>query len=898
MTLSKYREKRTFTQTPEPTGGKVSKTELRFVVQKHAASHLHYDFRLEMNGVLKSWAVPKGPSTDPSVKRLAMMVEDHPYDYRSFEGIIPKGQYGGGTVIVWDEGNYVPVNDKAADKAVSEKDLLHQLKNGKIVFVLNGKKLKGEFALVKTGGRGENAWLLMKVKDEFASKKDITKQDESVQSGKTLQEVAATSTNIYGSSNKRSDNGKAVTVKGKTSKQPAGDVADQVVAKDADAILNKAKKAKFPANLSPMMATLVDQPFDEEGWQYEIKWDGYRALAFLNKGTLTLQSRNNKSFDDKFYPVYDALKKLHLDAILDGEIVVADDNGMANFSKLQNWRSDADGRLLFYVFDILWLEGKSLVELPLAERRVVLEAHLPEDDIIHLSKSFNGTGTEVYAAAEKMGLEGIMAKKTNSIYLPGDRSANWLKIKTQSRQEVVIGGFTKNEGSSKSFSSLLVGVFENEKLMYTGKIGTGFSEKLQAELMQQFRKLVVKTCPFVDEPDVNKPSRFRHSPPKAAATWLKPQLVCEVSFREMTNDGVMRHPSFKGMREDKPAKEVVLEKKVATKKIVHSKKIKEIVAAPKQAERKTLLNPSEETQVKTIRGHEIKFTNLSKVYWPKEGITKRDMLNYYYQSAPFILPYLKNRPQSLNRYPNGINGMSFYQKDVTGKVPEWVPTFPYTTEGVHKNFMVCNDEAGLLYMASLGCIELNPWSSRITHPDNPDWCVIDLDPGKKNTFNQVIETANVTKQVLDAADIPSFCKTSGSTGLHIYIPLNAKYTYEESKEFARIIAHLVNNELPDFTSLERTLVKRKGKLYIDFLQNRPQATLASVYSLRPKPFATVSMPLHWEEVKTGLKMNDFTIHNAMARIKEVGDLFAPVLGKGINLNRSLANLKNAFATGG
>jgi len=893
MSLSKYREKRSFTQTPEPKGGKPGNRELRFVVQKHAASHLHYDFRLEMSGVLKSWAIPKGPSMDPAIKRLAVMVEDHPYDYRSFEGIIPKGQYGGGTVIVWDEGTYVPVNDKAVNKATSEKDLLRQLKSGKVVFILKGKKLKGEFALIKTGGRGENAWLLMKVKDEFASKADVTRQDKSVQSGKTLEEVEATTTNIYGSTNKPGDKDK-VPVKSKTKKQPAAQVIDDAGRIDADSILNKAKKAKFPANLLPMMATLVDKPFDEKGWQYEIKWDGYRALAYLNKGAVTLQSRNNKSFNDKFYSVYNALKKLPLNAVLDGEIIVADDAGIANFSQLQNWRSEADGRLLFYVFDILWLNGKSLLELPLAERRIVLEAHLPGDDIIQLSKSFNGSGTEVFAAAEKMGLEGIMAKKLNSVYLPGDRSANWLKIKTQSRQEVVIGGFTKNEGSSKSFSALLVGVFENGKLNYTGKIGTGFSEKLQTEMMGQFRKLVVKKCPFINEPDINKPSRFRNSPPKAVATWMKPQLVCEVSFREMTNDGVMRHPSFKGMREDKPAKEVILEKEVPTKKIVRSKKIAGIVSTPKQAVQKTLLNPSEETQVKTIRGHELKFTNLSKVYWPKERITKRDMLDYYYQVAPFILPYLKNRPQSLNRYPNGINGMSFYQKDVTGKVPEWVPTFPYSTEGVHKNFMVCNDEAGLLYMASLGCIELNPWSSRITNPDNPDWCVIDLDPGKKNTFQQVIETANVTKTILDEATIPSCCKTSGSTGLHIYIPLNAKYSYEESKEFARIIAHLVNNELPAFTSIERSVVKRKGKLYIDFLQNRPQATLAAVYSLRPKPFATVSMPLHWEEVKAGLKMTDFTIHNAMSRIKEVGDLFSPVLGKGINLNKALTNLKNAF----
>ncbi|MEJ7586757.1 MAG: non-homologous end-joining DNA ligase [Ferruginibacter sp.] len=298
-----------------------------------------------------------------------------------------------------------------------------------------------------------------------------------------------------------------------------------------------------------------------------------------------------------------------------------------------------------------------------------------------------------------------------------------------------------------------------------------------------------------------------------------------------------------------------------------------------------------------ISGYELKFTNLGKLYWPRDRISKRDMLNYYYEVAPYMLPYLKDRPQSLNRHPNGIDGMNFYQKDVTGKVPDWIATFPYTTEGVNKNFMVCKNESDILYMASLGCIELNPWSSRTSKPGNPDWCIIDLDPGKKNTFEQVIETALVTKSVLDTAKVDAYCKTSGSTGLHIYIPLGAKYTYEESKEFARIIARLVNNLAPSFTSIERTVSKRKGKLYIDFLQNRPQATLAAAYSLRPKPMATVSMPLHWSEVKKGLKMGDFTIRNAMQRIKEQGDIFKPVLGKGINLKTAVTNLNKLLVAG-
>jgi bifunctional non-homologous end joining protein LigD len=359
----------------------------------------------------------------------------------------------------------------------------------------------------------------------------------------------------------------------------------------------------------------------------------------------------------------------------------------------------------------------------------------------------------------------------------------------------------------------------------------------------------------------------------------------------MTSDGVMRHPSFQGMRVDKPAKQIVLEKESNAKNILKSNELnKKMIAAPVKQDRKTLLNPSENSQVRKIGGHEIKFNNLSKYYWPKEKITKRDLLNYYYQVSSYILPYLKNRPQSLNRFPNGITGKSFYQKDVTGKVPGWIEKFPYVSEGINKNFMLCNNEATLLYMASLGCIEFNPWSSTVKKPDNPDWCIIDLDPDK-NTFEQVIESAKVTRQILQSAGIDCYCKTSGSTGLHIYIPLGKKYTYQDSKEFARVIAHMVNNELPEFTSIERQIADRDGKMYVDFLQNRPQATVAAAYSLRPKPGATVSMPLHWDEVKKGLKMSDFNIHNAVARIKEQGDIFSPVLGKGINMKQALKNLQ-------
>lgn len=890
MALEKYRAKRDASKTPEPFGGKGDDAVLRFVIQKHAASHLHYDFRLEMEGVLKSWAVPKGPSTDPEIKRLAMMVEDHPYDYRTFEGIIPHGQYGGGTVIVWDEGTYEPAESEAVTKEERDNELRQGLQKGKIKFVLKGRKLRGEFALVKAHGRGENGWLLMKLDDRYASKDDITKKDRSVVSDKTLDEVAATSTNVYGKT--KAEAGQEKIKK----KVKAKEEAPREVKLQADTLLQKGKRSKIPAGIKPMLATLVKAPFDDPDWTYEVKWDGYRALAYVNKGAVELASRNNKSFTEKYYPITAAMAPWDIDVVLDGEILVIGKDGKANFGALQNWRSEADGDLVYYAFDLLWYEGRDIMQLPLLERQAILKEVLPtNDDSIRLSKVFTAKGREFFEAAKKMQLEGIMAKKSTSKYDPDARSKEWLKIKVNQRQEVVIGGFTNNVGSAKTFSSLLLGVFENGKFQYVGKVGTGFSEKMQKDMMEKFRPLITKKMPFSSEPDVNKPSRFRPNPPKAEATWLKPELVCEVSFTEVTSDGVFRHPSYEGMRSDKKATSVVRETATETEVMTGNtgtatelNEAEKMVAAPKGGDRKTLLNPKEEVQVKKINGHDIKFTNLSKRYWPEDGYTKRDMFNYYYKVADYILPYLKDRPLSLNRFPGGIHGPSFYQKDVKGKAPDWAKTFPYTTsDGEDKEYLVGDDEATLLWMASLGCIEVNPWFSTIHHPDHPDYCVIDLDPDK-NTFDQVIQVAQEVRKILDDIEVPSFVKTSGSTGIHIYIPLGARYSYDQSQLFAKLIVTLIHTQLGDFTSMERQIKNRDGKMYLDFLQNRPGATIAGPYSLRPKPGATVSMPLHWDEVKKGLKMSDFTIKNAVERIRSEGDLFAGVLGEGIDMAKALA----------
>ncbi|HYC28892.1 MAG TPA: DNA ligase D, partial [Chitinophagaceae bacterium] len=564
----------------------------------------------------------------------------------------------------------------------------------------------------------------------------------------------------------------------------------------------------FPKDVQPMLATLVDKPVEDEGWVYELKWDGYRALSYIKNGKADIRSRNNKSFNEKYYPILEALKSWDINAVVDGEIIVVNDKGFSDFSDLQNWRSEADGQLIYYLFDLLWLDGENLMDKPLHERKELLRSIAPEDDsIIKVSNNFDATGKELFELADKMGLEGIIAKKADSIYIPGTRSKEWLKIKTEKRQEAIIGGYTKNEGTNKQFSALLLGLFEEGEFRHIGVVGTGFNNRNQTELLQKLKPFITKECPFAVVPDYNKPSRFRPDPPKAEVTWVKPHVVVEISYRELTKDGVLRHPSFKGIREDKNAKEVVREQPVPTNKVMQEEKLlqdKKLVAAPGKKERKTLLNPKDETQVRNINGHDLKFTNLSKIYWPKEKVTKRDMLNYYYQVAPYILPYVKDRPQTLNRFPHGIDGESFYQKDVKGKVPDWMGTFPYhsETDGRDKEFLVCTNEASLLYIASLGCIEINPWSSRVEKPDNPDWCIIDLDPDK-NPFDQVIKAAQVTKEVLDSYGIPGYCKTSGSTGLHIYIPLGAKYTYEDSKEFGRAIVKLVHAELPTFTSIER-----------------------------------------------------------------------------------------------
>ncbi|MGZ5189971.1 MAG: DNA ligase D [Flavisolibacter sp.] len=680
---------------------------------------------------------------------------------------------------------------------------------------------------------------------------------------------------------------KKVSKKRSSNSKPEELVVDIKTRKDYSSIIEifkrkipNAPESKMPVDIKPMLTTLVDEPFSDEGWQFELKLDGYRTLAYLNSGKVELRSRNNNSFNKKFQAVYDALTDWNINAVVDGEVVVLNEEGVPDFNGIQLWETHQQGQLVFYVFDLLWIEGIDITSEPLHIRRELLQEVMPDTGIIRFSDHIDEIGVEFFEIAKKNNLEGIIAKRKDSVYIPDFRAKTWLKIKIEEKHEAIICGYTRKRDSDRLFSSLVLGIFENGKIKFIGQAGTGFTAAFQKELINKMNGMVVKNYPFADKPAITDP-----------VVWLKPHLVCEVKYTEMTGEGLMRHASFQGLREDKTAKDLNIEIELNTEELINEIDLVE----------SDLVSKIKTEQLVTIDGHDLKLTNLKKIYWPainpskgirsQEAITKCDMLRYYYNVAEYIMPYMKDRPQSLNRFPDGINGESFYHKNMGGKVDKWLKTFRRISDSSSepKDFLICTNTASLIYMANLGCIEMNPWHSRVQSPHYPDWCVIDLDPGEIS-FEKVIETAQVVHNVLESLQVPSYPKTSGSTGIHIYIPLGAKYNYEQSKQLAELIANMVHEELPSFTSLVRNPQKRQDKIYIDYLQNRPIQTICSPYSVRPKPGATVSMPLHWDEVKKGLKISDFTLMNTLTRLKREGDLFGGVLGKGIDLNKVLKGL--------
>lgn len=625
-----------------------------------------------------------------------------------------------------------------------------------------------------------------------------------------------------------------------------------------------------------MLAKSFETAFDDEDWVFEIKWDGYRAIADLSHKNPLFYSRNGISFLSKFEKVTQDLEQQKYQMILDGEIVAYDEHGKPSFQLLQQIGDNPNLALTYQVFDLLWLNGHSTEELPLLQRKELLKEALIETDVIKYCDHIPEKGINFFNQMKKMQLEGMIAKKASSLYTENHRTNDWLKIKFTSTEEAIICGFTEPRGSRKSFGALILGKYMDGKLVYSGHTGTGFNKESLSQMHERLKELIIKTSPFEKKPKTNMP-----------VTWTKPELVCEIKFSEITKDGIYRHPVFVALREDKNPEEI----SDSTNKIINENpKEMKTKATPKKSTK-----PTEKEKEVTLNRHTVKLTNQDKIYFPKDGITKGDVIEYYQSVAEYILPYLKNRPLSLNRFPNGIEEQGFYQKDAGDNMPEWIKTTEVYSESNDKyiDYVYCNDKATLAYLNNLGCIDLNPWNSALPDLEHPDYLVLDLDPSKKNTFDHVIETALQVNEVLNSVKIKGYCKTSGSTGIHVYIPMGGKYDFDQVKDFAHILMKQVHEQLPEITTLERSLQKRDDKkIYLDYLQNRTGQTLASAYSLRPKEGASVSMPLDWDEVKPGMKPTDFTIDNALDRIKEKGDLFKPVLGKGIDMMMALELLQN------
>ncbi|MBC7450062.1 MAG: DNA ligase D [Cytophagales bacterium] len=866
MSLATYKSKRNFKDTPEPKG-KLSKNKVvSFGVQRHDASHLHYDFRLEMDGVLKSWAVPKGPSMNPKDKRLAVMVEDHPFDYLKFEGSIPEGNYGAGSVELWDVGTYELIKSGAGDTG------LKQIEKGNLKVTLHGKKLKGEFALVRINDGKDKNWLLIKHKDDFAvdtyNAEDYSKKIPKAK--KAVSKAASKKTTVP-------------AIDEDTVMIPSGSRRSRFDYKNATALTKKQSLH------NPMLAYLSESIPAAEDFFFEEKYDGYRAIAQIEKGNAIIYSRNHKSFDDRFSIIVEELKKVQHNAVLDGELVVLNaSSNKAGFEEIQNVDTADPKHLRYILFDILSLDNNDLTELPIEQRKELLSLLFKKIKSKHilLSPSYED-GQKLFKQAQKDHWEGIIAKKKESIYLEATRSRDWLKIKINDTQDAIICGYTQPQGERKKFGSLILGMYVKDKLTYIGNCGTGFNQETLSSVFKLLQSRISITKPFDEKVEGTA----------AAITWVRPELVCEVKYSEWTSRKHLRHPVFMRIRDDKDAEdtskeaviEAVVNKNASKKTPVAKKAVKKPVskktplakASSKKVIEKSLATTSvKQTNTKKPSGKKttsesentkelklgkitLNFTNLNKIYWPKEKITKGSLINYYDSVSDVILPHLQNRPLSLNRFPNGIAGPSFYQKDIDiQKSPAWLKTIEVFSESNQAtiDYLVCNDKATLLYMANLGCIEMNPWLSRTTKLENPDFLVLDLDPGKIG-FAKVIDTAQACKEVFDSLGIQSFIKTSGSTGLHIFIYLNAKYNYDISKTLAELISQRVHAMLPSFTSIERAVSKRPDKIYIDFLQNRRGQTIASAFSCRPKPGATVSFPLTWKEVTHDLKMTDYTIFN-------------------------------------
>jgi bifunctional non-homologous end joining protein LigD len=769
--LDEYRRKRDPGQTPEPFGSKRRRKGPIFVVQRHDARRLHYDFRLERAGALASWAVPKGIPLEPGQRALAVHVEDHPLEYATFEGEIPKGQYGAGTVEIWDDGTY---------------ELVEEKRDGGLTVHLHGRKLEGLWTLVpaKLDGDPKN-WLLIRKRGDAAAQRH---------------------------------------------------------------------------EYATMLATPEEHVPSGPGWLHEIKWDGYRIVSYLRGGEgARLLTRRGQNYTDRFANIARELPKALRtpDAVVDGEVCALDENGRPSFSAMQQAKPGTP--IVYYIFDLLELEGTPLVERPLSERRAKLADLVDRRNrTVVLSEAFED-GEALYEAAREQHLEGIVSKRADSPYREGRRTREWLKVKAHGRQEFVIAGYTKGQGRrAGSFGSLVLGVWRGDELAYVGNVGTGFTDKTIDMLLERLRPLERPEPPFAEVPRL---PRVR----KSDIVWVEPTLVAEVEFVEWTHDGHLRAPSFQGLRDDKPAQSVEREEPL----------------------------PHEIRKGRRL----LKLSNLDKVFWPREGITKGDLLEYYRAVAAVLLPHLRDRPFTMRRYPEGIEGHGFFQKDAPSHMPDWIPRHPAyvstRTRPPRKKWIqapLVSDELALLWMVNMGCIDLNTWYSRVDKPDRPDWVLFDLDPAPDVGFPETVDVALILKATLDELGLLSYPKTSGSKGIHVLVPIERRHTYGDTREFSEIVAGAIARANRGLATTEWSKARRRGVL-IDANQNGEGKTIASVYSVRPKPGAPVSTPLRWDEVKPGLELGAFTMETVLERVRRDGDLFAGVLSTKQRLDRALASVR-------
>jgi bifunctional non-homologous end joining protein LigD len=870
--LEEYRRKRRFDRTPEPSGEERGPAkENFFVVQKHAARRLHYDFRLAIHGTLKSWAVPKGPSQNSSDKRLAVQTEDHPLEYGGFEGKIPEGSYGAGTVMVWDRGTFVPEGHDSA---------LKQVERGEIKFNLNGEKLKGSFVLVKLKHSEKgNEWLMIKHKDAAEDPHwNIEEHDGSVLTGRTLQEIKE--------------------------EQPPKREPSPV----QPAELEGARKSAMPARVEPMLTSIGEGAFSSPDWLFEIKWDGVRALSWIEDGKLTMRSRLGRDITSRYPELAGLPEALTAKlAIVDGEIVALDARGLSDFGRLQErMHVRAPGKTLiesvpvvYYLFDLLYCDGYDLRGAPLLERKQLLQTLLHTSERFRYADHQLEKGKELFELARESGLEGIVGKRINSRYASG-RSPNWVKLKVVQTLDAVIGGWTEARTTALPLGSLLLGLYEGKKLRFIGHVGSGFDGKKLQELAEKLKELQTAKCPFETVPLANE-----------KPFWVKPELVARVKFSSWTHEDVLRHPVYLGLRDDVKPEECRWDAEVRTTAaaaesaeppsprsapdVVHSPEVVGKILKGKAHIENELFKGRAETVTIELDGKRLRLSNLNKVYFPESGYTKRNLLAYYYRIADYILPFLRDRALVLRRYPDGIKGQAFFQKDMKEGLPDWFVTTPIESEskGEPLRAPTANDRASLLYLTGLGCIDENPWSNRIDDLEHPDYFFFDLDPSDGTEFSVVVTIAKALLQELTELKLNCFLKTSGATGMHIFLPVEPVYTYEQLRTFAEIVARTVTAKHPSLVTSERSVAKRPaGRVLIDVQQNAHGRPLAAAYSVRAFPEAPVSTPILPKELRVNLKPESLNIKTIFDRLEEKGDLWGDFWKKSQRLEEAIELLSS------